>query len=187
VTFAPWPIRNLIVHDALIPFTTEGGKILFQGVWLPGDDAMFADLRRMPEWNRLEAAEKGLSAPEQYRYWQSMAKAQVRIDPLGQVRLIVRKAVRFWMYLPQFSWVPGWKTAAAAALVLPLAIVGLIAGRGSLLVMVCAAWVGGLWLFHALVHSELRYNLPVLPMAFLLAAIGATSLWSRLERTPAVP
>jgi hypothetical protein len=38
------------------------------------------------------------------------------------------------------------------------------------------AWVGGLWLFHALVHSELRYNFPVLPFAFVLAASGAEYL-----------
>ena len=36
-------------------------------------------------------------------------------------------------------------------------------------------WVCGLWLFHALVHAELRYNFPVMPMLFLLATTAAVN------------
>jgi glycosyltransferase involved in cell wall biosynthesis len=38
------------------------------------------------------------------------------------------------------------------------------------------------WLFHSLVHAELRYNFPVLPMLFLLAA--ASTRWAWRDPSP---
>jgi hypothetical protein len=52
---------------------------------------------------------------------------------------------------------------------------------------VAAAWVGGLWMFHAIVHSELRYNFPVLPFAFFLACCGAEVLWVASRCAPRLP
>jgi hypothetical protein len=182
VVFAPWVVRNFLCHQAFIPFTTEGGKILFQGVYLPGDDSLISYLRKIEEFNTLERAEKGLTAPEQYRYWQAHAMERIRDNPLGQLRLCVRKFLRFWVYLPEHSWLPSWKTGLVAAVCLPLSFLGLVASP-SLLTRLCAAMVGGLWLFHGLVHAELRYNFPVLPLLFILSALGASRLL-QLARQP---
>jgi hypothetical protein len=185
LTFSPWTIRNLIVHHEFIPFTIEGGKILFQGVWTPGDDAMMGfvpqipvaqidgSLRTMPAFRNLEEGEKGLSPIERYHYWRGLAIKEIKGRPADQVRLCVRKALRFWVTLPTHSWIPNWKMAVVAALCLPLAAVGFWTARRSLLAQLCALFVGGLWLFHALVHAEPRYNFPVMPMMFMLAAVGA--------------
>lgn len=186
VAFVPWGARNYLAYHELIPFTTEGGKILFQGTYLRGDSVTINEIRQIPEYAALEKNE-GAGAVEQYRYWRALALEQVRRDPLGQLRLCVRKALRFWVYLPQHSWVPTWKTALVAAFCLPLALAGSVLGRRSFLVQVCALWVGGLWAFHALVHAELRYNYPVLPLAFLLALLGARGLFARLRREAALP
>jgi hypothetical protein len=175
VAFFPWTIRNYLTYQELIPFTTEGGKILFQGTYLPGDSVTFNELRKIPEFAELEKQE-GKGAIEQYRYWRTLAVQQIRQNPLGQLRLCVRKAIRFWAYLPGHSWVPAWKTAAVAALLLPLALAGAWLGRRQPLVQLCALWVGGLWAFHALVHAELRYNFPVLPVLGALAVVGASQL-----------
>jgi hypothetical protein len=196
LTFAPWGIRNWVVHREVIPFTLEGGKILFQGVYLAGDDApmgsylpelqssMEGTLRQMPEFVELEKGEMGKSPIEQYRYWRSLAREQALSDIPGQLRLCVRKAIRFWAYLPQHSWLPAWKTGLVALVCLPLASYGAYRGRRSLLVQQCVLWVGGLWAFHALVHAELRYNFPILPMAFLLAVLGVRHLLTSVAKTP---
>jgi FkbM family methyltransferase len=171
LAFAPWPIRNYLVEGEFIPFTTEGGKILFQGTYLPGDDVGMSELRKQSAFQEMEARE-GQGAMDQYRYWRSLAFAQVREDPLGQIELCLRKALRFWMYLPAHSWALSWKTGALALIALPLAAFGAWSARRRPLTQLCVLWAAGLWLFHALVHSELRYNFPVLPMLLLLAAIG---------------
>jgi hypothetical protein len=175
-TFAPWPIRNLAVEGELIPFTTEGGKILFQGTYLPGDDMGWSTLQQDARFRQIEAGELDKNPIEQYHYWKELATDQIRQDPVGQLQLCVRKALRFWIYLPQHSWLPNWKTTLVALFALPLGVLGLVRGRGSLLVQLCGLWVGGLWLFHAVIHAELRYNFPVLPMLFLLAFIGLIGL-----------
>ena len=41
-------------------------------------------------------------------------------------------------------------------------------------------WVVGLWAFHSLVHAELRYNFPVLPMMLMLAVLGVQACWKLL-------
>jgi hypothetical protein len=183
LTFFPWPLRNYLVEHELIPFTVEGGKILFQGTYLPGDDVGMNEMRQLPEFQKIEAGEEGKSAIEQYHYWRDLAKAQVVADPVGQLALGARKVVRFWVYLPAHSWVPGWKTGVVALLALPLAAVGAWRGRSSPLVQLCLLWVCGLWLFHGLVHAELRYNFPVLPMLFMLALIPLATAQARRHQT----
>jgi putative flippase GtrA len=177
LTFAPWPIRNLIVEHEFVPFTTEGGKILYQGTYLHGDDVRMALLRELPEFQQIEAGEAGMTPVEQYRYWKSLAVAQVREAPLAEMQLCIRKAVRFWVYLPAHSWVPAWKTALVALLCLPLAAFGVLRGWRDPLIQLCTLWVGGLWAFHTVVHAELRYNFPVLPTLFCLSVYGARHLY----------
>jgi hypothetical protein len=178
VAFCPWTIRNYLTHGELIPFTTEGGKVLFQGTYLAGDDEIWDALRRRPEFAEIEAREKGTSDIEQNHYWRSLALQQVLQDPVGQMRLCVRKAIRFLTYMPEHSWVPNWKTAIVAALSLAFACVALIRLHRSLLIQMSALWFVGLWAFHTLIHAELRYNFPVLPMLFLLAVLGVRSFSS---------
>jgi hypothetical protein len=179
LTFAPWPLRNLLVFEQFIPFTTEGGKVLFQGTYLRGDDDIMNNLRQIREFVEIEEQAQGKSLLDEYHYWRGLAIAQVRQDPLGQIYLCIRKALRFWVYFPQHSWEPGLKTGLVAALCLPLAGLGLLRSRHHLLSQLCAVWVGGLWLFHGLVHAELRYNFPILPMMFMLALTGLQSLLPR--------
>lgn len=191
LTFLPWTARNLIVHGEFIPFTTEGGKILFQGVWPPGDDAIMGfssglnvaqidgSLRQRPEFRELEAAENGRSPIEQYHYWRGLAVREIKEHPVEQVRLCARKAIRFWVGLPTHSWIPNWKTALVALVCLPLAVVGFWATRRTPLALLCGLFVVGLWAFHTLVHSELRYNFPVMPLMFMLAVIGGEVVLKR--------
>jgi hypothetical protein len=172
LVYLPWPVRNLVVERTVLPFTTEGGKILFQGTWLPGDDQVMNALRAMPEFQRIERTEEGLTPIEQYRHWQALARENIRQNPGGQLVLCVRKAMRFWVYMPAGSWVPAWKTGVFAAVFLGLAAVTLWRSWRSPLVRLAALFVGGLWLVHTVLHAELRYHMPVLPLLCLLAVLA---------------
>ncbi|MBI3263419.1 MAG: hypothetical protein HYZ58_09745, partial [Acidobacteria bacterium] len=174
--FFPWTIRNLLAYGELIPFTTDAGLVLFQGTYLPGDDGITFRLREIPEFRRLEEQQQGKDPITQMHAWRALALQQIRANPIGQLRLCLRKAIRFWTYLPEHSWVPSWKTGLIAGLCLPLALIGVLARPQGLLVQLCAIFAGGLWLVHGLVHAELRYNFPVLPMLFMLAAQGGRVL-----------
>jgi hypothetical protein len=172
LVYCPWPVRNLVVERTFLPFTTEGGKILFQGTWLPGDDQGMGALRAMPEFQAIERTEEGLTPIQQYRHWQGLVRQNVRQDPGGQIVLCVRKAMRFWVYMPKDSWVPAWKTAAFAVVFLGLTAVTLWRSWRWPLVRLAALFVGGLWLVHTILHSELRYHMPVLPLLCLLAVLA---------------
>jgi hypothetical protein len=185
LVYVPWPIRNFKEYGMFIPFTGDGGQALFMGTYLAGDGLNMGVLREMPEFKALEGRLLALPPTVRYTEWQRLARAQVVADPLGQLRLVVRKFLRFWVYLPPHGWRPSLRTLLAAILIVPLAIAGAWLGRGWLLVRLCTLWVGGLWLFHGLVYSELRYNYPVLPMALLLALVGARELATSWPRTVA--
>src|SRR5262249_61522591 len=94
---APWALRNYWVTGEFIPFTTEGGKILFQGTYLPGDDVGMSELRRDAGFAALEAAEPA-DPVEQYRYWRRLAARQGKADPAGQGEPLLRKAARVRPY-----------------------------------------------------------------------------------------
>lgn len=176
LAYAPWPIRNYATYHEFIPFTTEGPKDVFLSTYLPGDDGLMDTFYAIAEYRALEAGEAGLSHLERYHYWRPLVLDNIRKDPIGQLQLCVRKAMRFWIDLPVYSWIPGWKTTAVAAIFLPLAVLGGVAGWRSLLTQICVLFAGSLWLFHAIVHSGLRYNFPVLPLVFMLSAMGAQAV-----------
>jgi hypothetical protein len=178
VVLIPWPMRNYIVYREVVPFTVEGGKVLFEGSYVPGDDLSMNELRKLPDFIALEKEEAGKNPFQKDRYWRQLAIQQIKNDPGGQLRLVVRKMLRFWVYLPQHSWVPTWKTTLAAAVFLPLAAIGFWVNRRPPLAQLCALWVIGLWIFHGLLRAELRYHFPIFPFAMLLAVAGAWYLVS---------
>ena len=180
VVILPWTFRNLVVYGELIPFTIDGSFILFQGTYIKGDSDIINNVRKISEFAEIEQRAKEKSVIEQHHYWQALAIEQIRRDPLGQLRLCVRKALRFWTYLPQHSWAPSPKTAVVAVICLPLACFGFMCRRRCPLIQLCALWVSGLWLFHAIIHAELRYNFPILPMMFTLVIVGSYQLLLRL-------
>jgi hypothetical protein len=178
LVYLPWPVRNIAVHGVLIPFTGDGGQALFEGTWIPGDARTMGELRKMPDFRAIEERMRVLPPVARYKEWQRLASAQIAAEPAGQVRLVVRKALRFWVFLDPYGWRPSMKTAAAAIVLLPLAIVGGWRARRMLVGQLAAIMILAVWAFHALVYSELRYNYSVLTLTIVLAGIGAATLLS---------
>jgi hypothetical protein len=178
LTYAPWPIHNLMVHGAPIPFTGDGSQAFFEGTWVPGDAQSMGTLRQMPEFREIERQVGTAGSPvKSYREWQRRAFAQVAADPIAQVRLLIRKALRFWVFLEPYRWRASLKTSAVAVLMLPLAVLGAWRGRRALVVQLSLMWILGLWAFHSLVYAELRYNYAVFAMTLVLAGLGALQLY----------
>jgi hypothetical protein len=182
LVYLPWPAHNVAVYGALIPFTGDGGQALFEGTWIPGDARTMRELREMPEFQAIEARMQELPPVGRYREWQRMALAQIASDPASQARLVVRKALRFWVFLEAYGWRPSVKTAAAATVLLPLALIGGWSARRTLVAQLAMMMVLAVWAFHALVYSELRYNYSVLALTVVLAGIGAARLGGLLTR-----
>jgi hypothetical protein len=176
LVYLPWPIHNMAVHGVLIPFTGDGGQALFEGTWIPGDARTMGELRKMPEFRAIEEKMQALPPVPRYREWQRMASAQIAAEPAAQARLVVRKAMRFWVFLDPYGWRPSMKTAAAAIVLLPLAIVGAWRARRTLVGQLATMMILAVWAFHALVYSELRYNYSVLTLTIVLAGIGFAAM-----------
>jgi hypothetical protein len=179
VVYLPWPIRNMAVHGVLIPFTGDGGQALFEGTWIPGDARTMGELRKMPEFRAIEERMQVLPPVARYREWQRLASAQIAAEPAGQARLVVRKAMRFWVFLDAYGWRPSMKTAGAAIVLLPLALIGGWRARRTLVGQIAVIMILAVWAFHALVYSELRYNYSVLTLTIVLAGIGAAAVVNR--------
>jgi hypothetical protein len=89
--------------------------------------------------------------------------------------------MRFWVFLEPYGWRPSMKTAAAAIVLLPLAIIGGWKARRTLVGQLAVMMVLSVWAFHALVYSELRYNYSVLTLTIVLAGIGAAAVVNRAQ------
>ena len=184
LTYTWWPVYTARTTGQLIPFTTEGGAVMFQGTWLPGDDLNQSVLRRDERFRLIEEEVESLPLLERHKEWTRRAIDQVRANPGAQVRLVVKKAVRFWLYLQPYSWTPTGKSLLFALLLAG----GIASALASGAARAYADWVClvvlPLWAFYALIHTELRYQFPVLPMLLILAASGYGHLSRRLVAAP---
>ncbi|MFC3121882.1 hypothetical protein [Agaribacter flavus] len=164
------PIVNYQHFSAFIPFTTQGGFALHEGTYLPGDDLPAAALRKIPEFNEREAKTVDMNAYERDKYWKSLAIQNIADDPIGQIELLFKKAMRFWAYVPGYSWVPTTKSLVFA---LPLFVVWLLSltllkNRNILIINMA---VVSTWAMHTLIHSEYRYSYVVFPLIVVSCGI----------------
>lgn len=162
------PIVNYRYLEAFVPFTTQGGFALHEGTFIEGDDAPAGFLRTLESFREREAQVEGMTAYEENRYWMALAKQNISEDPLGQVILLVKKSLRFWLNIPAGQWRP---TNSSLVIGLPLFILWLLSlsqiRRREIQLATLA--VCGIWFMHALIHSEYRYSYVVFP--FILISV----------------
>lgn len=176
-----WPLYSYTRFQRVLPMTLNSGYVLQQGTYLPGDDMNTSYLRKIPEYQRIEANEPK-DPVERDAYYRQLALEQIRREPVKQAALSVKKFLRFWYYIPQFAWIPTVKTLVIMTPLLLLGVIGLFSLRGDVTGQVAAMMIAGMWALHGLIHTEFRYNFPTLPLLFYLALCGAFFLYRRLFR-----
>ncbi len=174
-----WPLYSATQFQRVLPMTLNGGYVLQQGTYLPGDDMNTSYLRNIPEYRAIEA-----NAPqdpvERDAYFRKLALEQIIRDPMKQAVLAVKKFLRFWYYIPQGEWLPTAKTLVIMTPLLLFGVIGLFSIRTDPTGQLAAIMIAGMWALHGIIHTELRYNFPVLPLLFYLASCGVSSFYRRV-------
>jgi len=187
LTFAlvvsPWPARNYVVFGAFIPGFTSAGYNLFLGTFPESHGLANVDPSVHPEELKRELEGKGeVEADAIYR---RAALRNLREHPFDYVRLVGMKALRGWFVIqPGHDWKPTPLSATVHGGLLALAVWGALRLRRSrgFSVLFVGTGAAAFTAFHALVVSNLRYNLPAVPFAIVLAAAALSELASRVTR-----
>jgi hypothetical protein len=180
---APWVVRNLVVFDAFIPGFTSSGYNLFMGTFPPSRGLSNMDPRLHPPELRNELTGKG--EVESDRIFRRAAFRNVVETPGAYAKLVGMKLIRTWFVIkPEHTWRPSPRSLAVHVPLLTLALVGvfLLWKTRPLSAVLLSAGVVSFTAFHALVVSNLRYNLPAVPFAIVLAAYAVAFIGRKMLR-----
>ncbi|HMK39038.1 MAG TPA: glycosyltransferase family 39 protein, partial [Bacteroidota bacterium] len=188
LTVAPWSLRNVALFGKVIPLASGGGSSLLTGN-NPYAVGTYRVREGFDEWFRREAAERGVSdvsrldESERSGLSAEIAVGYMTSHPIETILLSCKKTYIFWVYpiLHTDSWPPGQAVAVGAdALLLILSAFGVIGMwflRARLVTLYAS--IGFFWLVQALLHSESRFRLPLIPLLAVLAGWGVIVLWRR--------
>lgn len=183
LVLSPWWIRNYIVFDAFIPGFTSAGYNLFMGTYPPSRGLANVDPGLYPE--DLKRALEGKGEVETDAVFRRAAFKNVTEHPLEYAKLVSMKLVRGWFVVRSgHRWAPTPLSVAVHGPLLLLAAAGIFSEwrRRSFAVFLIAAGAVAFTGFHALIVSNLRYNLPAVPFAIVLASAALAWLASKLSR-----
>lgn len=177
LVYFPWTIRNYIRTGHFIPLTVGGGYVLHQGSFLAGDDCLLT-LRTIPEFQEREKKAETMDLIARDSYFKKLAIEQIKDNPAGQVKITLKKLLRFWYYIPAYEWIPTVKTLSVMTPLLILALIGAITRCYDTDIQSILLMIFGLWILSAITHSELRYHFPVFPLLLFLSYQGATHIYT---------
>ncbi|MDD5656715.1 MAG: glycosyltransferase family 39 protein, partial [Elusimicrobia bacterium] len=184
LTMAPWTIRNAARYHRFVPVSVQGGWNFYEGL-----TADLAEIERgRPAAMGEEAAALGLRDPfAADAYFGAKARAWVAGHPGEFLILAARKAARFWRpwLYPPHARLARWAAGIFYGLFFGLVLIGLLRGAGRQPDWIFIyAWCLHLTLLHSVFASNLRYRLPLEPLAAILAGAGWTFLWRRSRPEP---
>jgi 4-amino-4-deoxy-L-arabinose transferase-like glycosyltransferase len=183
IVMSPWVIRNYLAFDAFIPGFTSAGYNLFMGTYPPSRGLANLEPKYYPEELRREL--EGAGEVETDAIFRAAALKNVADQPFEYVKLVSMKLVRGWFVIkPGCRWTPTPLSVAVHGPLLLLAFAGIYLEwrRRPLGTFIVAAGAIAFTGFHALVVSNLRYNLPAMPFAIILASVALAALASKLAR-----
>ena len=189
---APWAYRNYQLHDAFVPMSSNSGAVFWMGNQ-PGTDGGYLNT---------PAAMKGMDTHLRSQKLKAEAIEYIKAEPLAFVQRTLYKLVRFHSYETiGVSWnEQGIRQRFGAWAILPLKL--LTTGYWSLLIITAFAGLimyglrEGLWplctspfallwgssaAIHALIVSQDRYHIPVVPF---IAAFAAYAIHLCVYRAP---
>ncbi len=192
LTIAPWTLRNRTLFGGIVPVASGGGSSLLTGN-NPYAVGTYRVLDGFDAWFRAQAAARGVSdvfrldETERSALSARIALDYVKSHPLDAFALSLKKTYIFWVYpiLHTDSWPAGQAVAVGSdAILLLLASVG-IAGmwflRGRLAPVYAS--IGFFWLVQAVLHSESRFRLPLVPLLAIPAGWGVMMMARGRRRT----
>ncbi|MFH1478582.1 MAG: glycosyltransferase family 39 protein [Candidatus Omnitrophota bacterium] len=178
-----WTLRNYRVHNALVPFTTGFGTVLYHS-YNPIEGKKFGII---PKDELTEKAGKIDSEVDRNRYLVNEAVKHIREHPDKVMKLVPLKILFFWSIFD-------WETLGgegvynfSTAFILPFSILGLIFLRKSFKRLTALLIPIVYCNLLAVVFSGLpRFRLPIEPILIIFAAYSMTYLYYRFSRSKIV-
>jgi hypothetical protein len=177
LTLAPWTVRNYRMFGAFVPVTSGGGSSLLLGnnPYASGGLRVAAGFE---QWHAGQLAQQGGGGRNEVEYAAvngRIALEHMTADPGGTLLLALKKSHIYWVY-------PAVHTDSDSRVQLPAVGMDLILALGAAVGFVllrpprriafpAVAVLVFFWLVQAVLHSEARFRLPVVP--FIAAYSGA--------------
>jgi len=171
LTISPWVIRNAVVFRKLIPGTTMGGWVFWEGN-NPRSDG--GPCRYFPE-GILDVEETRRDAVL-YR----MTAEVIREDPSRFAGLLANKFRRFWNPVPNAAGYerPLYRAVSVAGfgLLLPFFVLGSALSLRNRRAWFFLSMIGVFTVFHMVYLASIRYRLSLEPFVIILAVAGFSRL-----------
>lgn len=177
-----WGMRNFVVMEEFIPFSSEGYIVAYLGNLVAANGmGGYADLEKAVGVER--AAEIfDMGEVERMRVFRSLYLDEVKSRPLEMVGLWPQKAMRFWLNRGYGGTVSARSVLGPAfnAMLLVGSVVGGIVavrrrGHAGVLVLAILFFMALLFVAHVLTFAAVRYAFPALALAFVLSG-GAVEM-----------
>jgi hypothetical protein len=212
LAIAPWSIYVSTRIGHLTPVTTGDAPALFVGTYLPGGGSTAGMKRDLGDEARAFTTHRGFKSRSNAELPASVvldlvasrhpgldrsaalrkeALKNLRYDlhhPVDYARMTLHKVDLMWLHPSRLGDTskPGWITVVHL-IVLALSLAGIPAGlvrARSLALCVLALPLAYATALHALLVSQARYNLPLMPLVIAADVAGATLAWrARPERS----
>jgi hypothetical protein len=181
VVLAPWTFRNTLLHGDLVIVGSGGGSSLLTGN-NPFATGTWRNEPGFDPWLRERMADRGAGDPDTLSETQrAHLSGEIALEYMGQnparaAELALKKSHIFWVYPVSHSDQGGALQATLVTFDIALwvgVLLGLAAGRqGGRWLIVIGAAACFFWLAQALLHSEARFRLPLVPLLALVAGEG---------------
>lgn len=186
IVMSPWIVRNYLVHERFILFTTQGGDALLQAVF-PGSKGGPASDYNYYQEEDLKII-SNLSEVERDKYLYRKALKIVKDNPARIIRLAGIKFLRFWNVLPNYKRLRTLKICILSILsYLPVLILGImgmvICIRRKLLSKAIFLYLIVLYytLLYLIFPGSLRYRDPVMPYIIIFSAFALEKLLFKIK------
>jgi 4-amino-4-deoxy-L-arabinose transferase-like glycosyltransferase len=199
LVLAPWTVRNYVVLDRFVPVTTGGGKALFVATYLPGKGRQLPvkralikrftgdryvspeEVQRTEMKNLLDRVARKYPDMERdaalARIGRENFRKYVRERPVAYARMV---AVKMWNVWRRGSGptmrASGWIAFHYALLAFAIVGLGALAWRRRWETWLLASLIAGITVLGGLLLAVPRRNVPLMPLVFALAAVGAVWL-----------
>jgi 4-amino-4-deoxy-L-arabinose transferase-like glycosyltransferase len=188
---SPWWIRNAILLDTFVPFTTGSAQNLYLGNNPHKLDAGI-DWASNVEPNVVTRISALPNEMERQRAFGKVAMDYIKTNPGAFIDAAAKKFARFWNVIPNArEFNSGLYSIISAASFGPILLLALICAvrrwRQWRVIVPIYLLIAYFTLVHVITIASLRYRLPIEPILILLAAEPLGSLFERVRQSVTRP